>query len=179
MTIRPARDGDNEVLVALCRGVIRSNYATFLPAATVAQWLAGDAVENYTASHLGACHVAEQAGKLVACHVTDGDLLDLLLVHPARQGRGIGRAMLADAEARLFKAHPVIRLESFAANTSTNRFYKRHGWRAAAPAPDPDTGIEKLLFTKGPRTGSPGPSADHLRGTPREGKVTGSRRALE
>ena len=156
MTIRQARDGDKEALVVLCRSVIRSNYATFLSAERVAQWLAGDAVESYTASHLGTCQVAEEAGEVVACHVTDGDLLDLLMVHPSRQGRGIGSAMLADAEARLFKAHPVIRLESFAANTSTNRFYERHGWRAAAPARHPDTGIETILFTKGPPTSSPG-----------------------
>lgn len=156
MTIRQARDGDKEALVVLCRSVIRSNYATFLSAERVAQWLAGDAVESYTASHLGTCQVAEEAGEVVACHVTDGDLLDLLMVHPSRQGRGIGSAMLADAEARLFKAHPVIRLESFAANTSTNRFYERHGWRAAAPARHPDTGIETILFTKGSPTSSPG-----------------------
>ena len=113
-------------------------------------------MESYTASHLGTCQVAEEAGEVVACHVTDGGLLDLLMVHPDRQGRGIGSAMLADAEARLFKAHPVIRLESFAANTSTNRFYERHGWRAAAPARHPDTGIETILFTKGSPTSSPG-----------------------
>ena len=155
MTIRTARDSDKEALAALCRGMIRSNYATFLPAEVVAWWLAGDAVESYTAAHLGACRLAAEGGEVVACHVTDRDLLDLLAVHPARQGRGIGSAMLADAEARLFKAYPVIRLESFAANTSTNRFYRRHGWRAGAPVPDPGTGIETIPFTKGPPPGSP------------------------
>ena len=127
MTIRPARHSDRETLEALCREGIRSNYAMFLPDDVVEPWLAGDAVENYIASHLEACHVAEQAGRVLACYVTDGDLLDLLMVHPDQQGRGIGSLMLADAETRLFKAHHVIRLESFGANAATNRFYEARG----------------------------------------------------
>ena len=77
------------------------------------------------------------------------------MVHPARQGRGIGGALLEDAEAGLFEAHPVIRLESFAANTSANRFYEAHGWRTAARSTDPDTGAETVLFTKTAAAASP------------------------
>ena len=98
--------------------------------------------------------MAEEAGAVVAGCFTEGDLLDLLMVHPAHQGRGIGGALLADAEARLFGAHPVIRLESFAANTSANRFYETRGWRAAGRKADPDTGAEVVVFRKKSPAGS-------------------------
>ncbi len=155
MTIRPARPGDREALAAIVLAAIRASFATFLPADTLERWLADDAVGKYVASRWEECHVAEAAGEVVACCFTDGDLLDLLMVHPARQGRGIGGALLADAEARLFKAHPVIRLESFAANASANRFYEARGWRASSRTTDPDTGLENIRFTKESPGGSP------------------------
>ena len=148
MTIRPARPTDREALAAIVLAAIRSSFPTFLPADTLERWLADDAVGKYVASHWEECRVAEEAGEVVACCFTDGDLLDLLMVHPTRQGRGIGGALLADAEARLFQAHPVIRLESFAANTSANRFYEERGWRASARTTDTDTGLENVVFRK-------------------------------
>ena len=155
MTIRPARAGDRAALAAIVLAAIRASFPTFLGAETVERWLADDAAGKYTATRWEACHVAEEAGEVVACCFTEGDLLDLLMVHPARQGRGIGGALLADAEARLFQAHPLIRLESFAANTSANRFYEERGWRAAGRTTDPDTGLENLLLTKESPGGSP------------------------
>ena len=148
MTIRPARSTDREALATIVLAAIRSSFPTFLPADTLERWLADDAVGRYVATHWEACRVAEEAGEVVACCFTDGDLLELLMVHPARQGRGIGGALVADAEARLFQAHPVIRLESFAANASANRFYEERGWQAAARTTDPDTGLQNIQFTK-------------------------------
>ncbi len=148
MTIRRARSADREALAAIVLAAIRASFPTFLPADVVERWLADDAVGKYVASRWESCHVAEEAGEVVACCFTEGDLLDLLMVHPARQGRGVGGALLADAEARLFEAHPVIRLESFAANTAANRFYEARGWRTVGRTTDPDTGAETALFTK-------------------------------
>lgn len=148
MTIRPARAGDLDALAAIVLAAIRASFPTFLPADVVERWLADDAVGKYVTSRWEACRVAEEAGEVVACCFTEGDLLDLLMVHPARQGRGLGGALLADAEQRLFEAHAVIRLESFAANAAANRFYEARGWRASARKTDPDTGAETALFTK-------------------------------
>ncbi|MYD69410.1 MAG: GNAT family N-acetyltransferase [Acidobacteria bacterium] len=155
MTIRHARNADREALAAIVLAAIRASFPTFLHADVVERWLADDAVGKYVASRWESCHVAEEAGEVVACCFTEGDLLDLLMVHPARQGRGIGSALLADAEERLFEAHTVIRLESFVANTAANRFYQARGWRAAARKTDPDTGTETALFTKSVADASP------------------------
>ena len=155
MTIRPARAGDLNALAAIVLAAIRARFSTFLAADTLERWLAGDAVGKYVAARWESCHVAEEAGEVVAGCFTEGDLLDLLMVDPARQGRGIGGALLADAEARLFEAHPVIRLESFAANTAANRFYEARGWRASARKTDPDTGVEVVVFRKESPAASP------------------------
>ena len=155
MTIRRARDADREALAAIVLAAIRASFPTFLPADVVERWLADDAVGKYVASRWESCHVAEEAGEVVACCFAEGDLLDLLMVHPARQGRGIGGALLADAEERLFEAHAVIRLESFAANTAANRFYEARGWQAAGGTTDPDTGAETARFTKAAAAASP------------------------
>ncbi|MGL4811236.1 MAG: GNAT family N-acetyltransferase [Beijerinckiaceae bacterium] len=50
--------------------------------------------------------------------------IDMIFVEPAAIGRGVGAALLRDAEARGAKS-----LECFAANRSARRFYERMGWR--------------------------------------------------
>lgn len=155
MTSRAARAGDRAALTAIVLAAIRSNFPTVLPAEAIERWLADDAVGKYKATRWDACRVAEEASAIVVCCFTDGDVLDLLMVHPVRQGRGIGGALLADAEACLFRAHPVIRLESFAANTAADRFYEERGWRAAGRTTDPDTGLATALFTKTAPAASP------------------------
>lgn len=52
--------------------------------------------------------------------------LDMLFVHPAHSGTGVGSALLEDAQ-RL----GIATLECFAANHPARRFYERHGWRLA------------------------------------------------
>ncbi|MXW44570.1 MAG: GNAT family N-acetyltransferase [Gammaproteobacteria bacterium] len=64
-------------------------------------WLAGD--------ELKAGRAMERDGDIVGFCVTMGPLVDLLMVAPAHQRRGIGRVLLADAEARLFVEHAAIR----------------------------------------------------------------------
>ena len=82
MDIRPARGSDRLTLVALCRRVIRSNYAAFLPAEVLDPWLASDAVEKYTAAHMEACHVAEEDDEVVACYVRTLPEITLLPLRP-------------------------------------------------------------------------------------------------
>ena len=135
MTIRPARAGDLDALAAIVLTAIRASFPTFLPADVVERWLADDAVGKYVAFALGSRVTwPKRPARWLPAASPNGDLLDLLMVHPARQGRGFGGALLADAEERLFDAHPVIRLESFAANTAANRFYEAA--RVADHGPD-------------------------------------------
>ena len=94
------------------------------------------------------CRVAERDGDIVGFCITKGPLIDLLMVALAHQRRGVGRALLADAAARLFAEHAVIRLESFADNSAANAFYMSQGWRPDELVTSQDTGIRSIGFTK-------------------------------
>jgi len=147
-TIRPARKNDRDALVALAICTIRTSYTPFLGRDAVETWLASGGVTDHVDAHLGACRVAERAGDVVGFCVTKGPLVDLLMVAPAHQRRGIGRLLLADAEARLFAEHAAIRLESFADNSAANAFYKSQGWQPDELVAGQDTDLRKIGFVK-------------------------------
>ena len=70
--------------------------------------------------------VAEVEGRLAGFAALHGDLLGHLYVHPDRQGRGIGDALLA----RVKELRPGgFRLWVFQRNTGARRFYERRGLR--------------------------------------------------
>lgn len=153
-TIRPAGEKDRDALVALAICTARTNYTPFLGRDVIETWIAGGGVMDHVDTHLGACRVAERDGDIVGFCVTKGPLIDLLMVAPAHQRRGIGRVLLADAEARLFAEHAAIRLESFADNSAANAFYKSQGWQPYDLVAGQDTGISKIGFAKRRAAGS-------------------------
>ena len=148
LTIRPAGENDRDVLVALAISTARTNYTPFLGRDAIETWIAGGGVTDHVDTHLGACRVAERDGDIVGFCVTKGPLIDLLMVAPAHQRRGIGRVLLADAEARLFAEHAAIRLESFADNPAANAFYMSQGWQPDELVTAQDTGIRTIGFVK-------------------------------
>ena len=148
LTIRPAGENDRDVLVALATCTARTNYTPFLGRHAIEAWIARAGVTDHVDPHLGTCRVAERDGGIVGFCVTKGPLIDLLMVAPTHQRRGIGRALLADAEARLFAEHPAIRLESFADNPAANAFYMSQGWQPGELVADRDTGIRTIGFAK-------------------------------
>ncbi len=110
----------------------------------VQTWIADGGVMDHVDTRLGACRVAERDGDIVGSCVTKGARVDSLMVAPAHQRRGIGRALLADAEARLFAEHAAIRLESFEDNWATNAFYMNQGWQPDELAAGRDTGFRTI-----------------------------------
>ncbi len=148
LTVRPAQENDRDALVALAMCTIRTNYTPFLGRSAIQTWIANGEVTDYVDAHLGGCRVAERDGDVVGLCVTKGPLVELLMVTPAHQRRGIGRVLLADAEARLFAEHTVIRLESFADNSAANAFYRSQGWQPDEPFAGQDTGFRTIGFVK-------------------------------
>ncbi len=72
-----------------------------------------------------------------AGHATDGNYLWHLYVDPARQRRGIGRALNAAALAELGgRGAATAWLDVHAANGKARAFYRALGWRDAGPDPD-------------------------------------------
>jgi len=70
--------------------------------------------------------VALRRGTPIAFSLTTRRHLDMLFVDPAFTGRGAGRALLREAEARGTRT-----LECFRDNPQARRFYERAGWRLA------------------------------------------------
>ena len=95
----------------------------------------------------GRAWIAEADGRAVAFSMADGDegTVFAMFVRPGYEGRGLGRALMAEAEAWLFGqgwdeiwlltgSDPALRAVGF---------YVHLGWRAAGPGPDGQTKYTK------------------------------------
>ncbi|MGX0976400.1 GNAT superfamily N-acetyltransferase [Roseovarius sp. MBR-51] len=76
----------------------------------------------------GWVRVIREQGRVAGFLVRDGDILHALYVHPMRRGRGLGRALLAEAKAEA----GVLRLWVVEANAAARAFYARQGFVEAA-----------------------------------------------
>ena len=72
--------------------------------------------------------VAEAGGEIVGFVAARAGWIDLLYLHPAWTGRGVGGRLLETAAAGTGEA----KLYCFRADAGARRFYERHGFRAAA-----------------------------------------------
>jgi GNAT superfamily N-acetyltransferase len=122
LTIRDAAPEDVPALAALAADAYR---AAFLPiigeaglALRTAAFFAGRFGEEWPFVRL-----AEARGDLLGFAEVRGDMLDMLFVRPGLTGRGVGLALLRDAEAQR-----AISLECFVENIRARRFYAREGW---------------------------------------------------
>lgn len=73
---------------------------------------------------------------------TETACLFALFVHPAWEGRGIGRRLILCAETFLFAHHETIWLGTDATTGAAN-FYTRLGWTRRHQMPSGDTRFEK------------------------------------
>lgn len=122
MICRDAREDD----VAWLAGVSLDNYrSVFAPILPARDWSSFD--EAHFLGRFGRAwprvRIVEEASPGGFALVTNGHI-DMFFIDRTVQGRGFGRALLADAEARGAQS-----LESFAANLAARRFYERAGWR--------------------------------------------------
>jgi ribosomal protein S18 acetylase RimI-like enzyme len=99
----------------------------------------------------GQVSVADEAGRIVGLIVLvqepDHLLIENVAVAPERQGEGIGRALLAFAEAAAREANtPTLRLYTHAAMTENLALYLRLGYSEAERRTD--NGFERVFFVK-------------------------------
>lgn len=76
----------------------------------------------------GWVRVIREQGRVAGFVVRDGDILHALYVHPTRRGRGLGRALLAEAKAEA----GMLSLWVVEANAAARAFYARQGFVEAA-----------------------------------------------
>lgn len=100
----------------------------------------------------GWVRVIHERGKVAGFLVRDGDILHALYVHPARRGRGLGRALLAEAKAEA----GLLRLWVVEANAAARAFYEDQGFVEAARSHGlgNDEGLPDILMVwRGEREG--------------------------
>jgi ribosomal protein S18 acetylase RimI-like enzyme len=103
--------------------------------------------------------VAEDEGEVVGFLVLvpqdDGMLLDNVAVHPAYQGRGVGRALLELAENRARAGdHVLIRLYTHRTMVENQRLYERLGYVETGRADE--EGFARVFYEKHLHVGSCG-----------------------
>jgi ribosomal protein S18 acetylase RimI-like enzyme len=144
--IRPAVPGD----VAAVERLTRAAYSVHIPAV-------GREPAPMTADHpalvaAGEVRVAEVDGRIAGALVTRPQqgalLLESVAVDPAFQGRGIGRALIADAEAQAsaLGLHAV-ELYTNAAMTANVALYPRLGYEEVGRRTE--DGFDRVFFRKG------------------------------
>jgi GNAT superfamily N-acetyltransferase len=150
MTLRPATAADIPAIFAI-RLAVRENAMTL--AGLAANGVTPDAVAGLLATTAAGWMAGGDAGFAIA-DAEDGNLF-ALFVHPAREGQGIGRALLRQAEAWLASqgwreawlftgADPALRAQGF---------YRAQGWRPSGWAPAGEQRFVRDLST--PSRGAP------------------------
>ena len=124
LVIRGAVPDDHEVLHDLLFASWMTTWAPACPSEAVAEFREQGPVAGYLTACLEQIDVGVSDGRAVAAMHLRGDHLAALHVAPGLKGRGLGSAMMDEAEARGAR-----RLEVRAFNEPAIRFYEARGWR--------------------------------------------------
>ena len=130
MKIRPATEGDRDAVLAVHAAAIRSCASiSGYTAAQIEAWAASPAPEGHEAElRSGHVFVAEEDGRILGYGRFDTDTgeVEATYVLPEAQGRGVGAALLREAEDRARHAG----FDSMHVSASLNavEFYRRAGF---------------------------------------------------
>ena len=145
---RKAAPHDAPEIKQLAAEVVYKNYAPFLGLESTKNFIESGASDQIIDESMVDMLIAEHAGEIVGIAVIKADLLDLLMVKYALQGKGIGGALLDQAEEVLFENHATIRLETFEDNVPTIAFYQKHGWEIVGKESNPYADGDIFKFDK-------------------------------
>ena len=129
MTIRPCRDDERSAILAIVNAAAEA-YRGVIPADRWREpYMPPDELDAEIAAGVAFWGYEEDGGELAGIMgiqpVRDVELIRHAYVAPARQGRGIGGALLAHLEGR--STRPML-IGTWAAAEWAIRFYRRHGF---------------------------------------------------
>jgi len=108
----------------------------------------GRNVERYFEEHRHHSTVATLAGEIVGVAVLVGPLLDLIWVKPSARSKGIGSALMEEAERRAAIDSRELTLEVWKVNRRAVEFYERLGSSVSGTTSDPITSLDKLVMQR-------------------------------
>jgi ribosomal protein S18 acetylase RimI-like enzyme len=146
--IRASAAPDTDALNELLRRTIRASYSPFLGVEAVEAYIGSGAVETFTAETVERGSVVTLGDKIAGYGVETGNQVDLLVIDERFHRLGLGTAMLAHLERRLFENFDLLSLESFRDNDAANAFYLGKGWRKIREYREPDYGVEMVELQK-------------------------------
>ncbi|MFZ4407177.1 MAG: GNAT family N-acetyltransferase [Paracraurococcus sp.] len=146
VTLRPGCAADAAALARLflaARASAQPRFAEPHGEAAVAAWLAGVLLARHRVT------VAAAGGAAIGYLGRDGAAVLHLYVAPAWQRRGVGAALLRQAQAELPAG---LALVVFEANHAARAFYARHGFRAGAfrPGTANEEGVPDVRYVWAP-----------------------------
>lgn len=137
MKLRPASEDDVPALKTLLRRSWLTTWAPELAFETVRSWAASDEAGRYAQDTWRAFVVADADGAVRGMFHAENDHLHAIHLDPAHKRRGIGSALMDEAERRIARDHAQAHLEVLAFNTAAIAFYEQRGWvRGAARSID-------------------------------------------
>lgn len=122
--------------------------------------ITAEAAQLYRDNDIGGRFIEEDGHEMTVALIGDriagllhlaGDFVDAIHVAPGYQGKGIGRALLLNAESEARTAgHEQIRLETDTFNTRAQAIYRGLGYQEIARYPDEEwkSGLTTILFVK-------------------------------
>ncbi|MBO1014913.1 GNAT family N-acetyltransferase [Achromobacter sp. SD115] len=149
--IRLARPEDAALLEDL---LMRTYEGTWMPEMTAErdrQFRASGKTAGYVRTRGNLFMVCEIDGVPAGMADWENDFIRALHVHPARQGQGVGGALLAWMEAAIRDAgFGRARLETDSFNQRSRHFYRKHGYAEIETYPDDewDSGFTTILLEK-------------------------------
>lgn len=149
--IRPARPEDAVLLEDLLMRTYESTWMPEMTAQRDRQFRASGKTAQYVRIRGNLFMVCEIDGALAGMADWENDFIWALHVHPARQGQGVGGALLAWMEAAIRAAgFARARLETDSFNTRSRQFYGKHGYAEIDTYPDEewDSGFTTILLEK-------------------------------
>ncbi len=125
ISLRPATAADAEPLARVAHDSFHQAFTGIMSPAALAQRPLAFFVERFGVQWPQVV-VAERDGRIVGFSMVRDRHIDMLFVDPCAQARGVGKALLADAE-----SGGAITLECFRDNSQARDFYEKHGWNLA------------------------------------------------
>lgn len=127
--VRPAEERDIEAMVRIMDATWAATWVPYMPPHVPATYAAQELGRAFVTRSWQMCRVAEQQGRVAGFTFLSGNEVKTLQVDPTTQGKGIGRALMADAEKVILAGgHDTVRVEADVFNARAAAFYRALGY---------------------------------------------------